>query len=107
MHPIKKIIPVLLLHLFCCPALSFSQSGKADSLRKIISNTKSDVDKIIALNELALEMRLSNADSALIYAEHALELATKANLQKYMASSYNTVGLIKRNQNQNEEAIEY
>jgi serine phosphatase RsbU (regulator of sigma subunit)/Tfp pilus assembly protein PilF len=81
---------------FLFPA-SFSQNKNIDSLHILIKKDKADTDKLIHLNNLCLEFRISGLyDSAIHYGNVALELAKQLNppYKNELANTYNILGII-------------
>ncbi len=78
-----------------------------DSLNKLLPNTKQDTGKVNIQNELAnCWLRKKNTDSAFIYSQKALDLATEISFKQGMAASYNTMAAIEESQGDFSEAIE-
>jgi signal transduction histidine kinase len=75
---LKNKIPVLLPLLFFCTG-SNAQNAKIDSLYKILSATADTRQKINISNQIAADLRYTNADSAIALAQRTLVLAEKEN----------------------------
>jgi len=59
-----------------------------------ILNAKSDTNKVKSLSDLCWEYRFKSADSALIFGNQALQLATEINYPKGIAQAYNDMAII-------------
>ncbi len=84
---ISKIIllPAVFVSGFSFPATS--QGTKVDSLKKKLSATSNPRERININNQLALELRLINVDSAIDLAERTLKLAEKENYEYGIGTS--------------------
>ncbi len=69
----------LLLGLFALPATFFAQSGRADSLRQLLTTAKQDTQRINWLTELAWDINESHTEEAAARLEEAVSLARKLN----------------------------
>jgi len=68
--------------------------GKSEvDIRQILS-AKPDTNKVKSLSDLCWEYRFKSADSALIYGNQALQLATEINYPKGIAQAYNDMAII-------------
>ncbi|TAH19140.1 MAG: sensor histidine kinase [Cytophagales bacterium] len=63
--------------LFLIVGKSYAQKTKIDSLKKAITTSKSDSNKVNMLNQLAYEFVIDQPDQAKLNAEKALELANQ------------------------------
>lgn len=61
-------------------------------LKNQLTNSKSNIDKIINLNKLSINYNETNLDSSIFYAQKALLLAKKINNKSLIADSYFTLG---------------
>jgi two-component system NtrC family sensor kinase len=77
---INKIFPLFILMLFSYAACT--QIPWADSVKKVLQTEKEDTNKVKTLLGLAGYYVESHADSGIIYAEQALDLAQKLNFQE-------------------------
>ena len=86
----------------------FSQTGpKIDSLRAILKNEKQDTNTVQALYKLCYFLKEDSSLLALSYGKKALELATELDYKKGIASSYNNLGAVYDELNEQEKAIKY
>jgi len=96
---------------FICAALmiardkTFSQQNKSDSLQKILLQAKDDTSRIKTLNALAEELRNSNPDTSVYYAQRALALASKIQDEIGIASAYLWIGTALTNLGKYKDAI--
>src|SRR5436190_12869840 len=75
----------------------YSQSGpKIDSLNVLLKKDKADTNKVIHLNALARELKLSNPDTAILVSNEALELAEMLSYKKGIASALSNIGVCYR-----------
>lgn len=70
-----------------------AQSPKVDSLKETLRSVKNDSNKIAVLNELALQLRDIDPDTAIVIATQALQCAKKNDLHLAMARSYLYIGM--------------
>ena len=80
-----------LLFAFCFPNIV---SGETNTRIQEILNTKADSNKVKQLSDLCWNYRFKSADSALIFGQQALQLATQINFQKGIAQAYNDMAII-------------
>ena len=71
----KKLLPVLLMSLVS--AAAFPQTKLLDSIRHQLYIAKDDTSRVLILSDLTFHMLFVNADSGLIYADKAIDLADK------------------------------
>lgn len=91
----KVHIYVFFILTFSFEFNSFSQNRVIDSLKKEIAAAKNDTVRLDNLNKIADNLwRVSSFDSALIYAQKAKDLATKARIKKGIAFALNNLGVI-------------
>ena len=83
-----KYILTLLLYIFCCSLTVQSQNQKLDSLYIKLAAANTKKEKINLNNNIAIEVRTINADTAIAFAERALVLAEKENFQFGIGTSY-------------------
>ena len=85
----------LLFFLCCCSfTIVFSQNKTADSLKNILSKSKSDIEKVQLLNEMADYYKSSNPDLMEEYATKALTLAQKINYKAEEATALLNLGIV-------------
>jgi len=68
--------------------------GNANEHIQQILNAKADTNKVKSLSDLCWDYRFKSADSALIFGQQALQLATQINFQKGIAQAYNDMAII-------------
>ncbi|MBV5349314.1 DUF5112 domain-containing protein [bacterium] len=68
--------------------------GKSEVDIRQILNAKADTNKVKSLSDLCWEYRFKSADSALIFGNQALQLATEINYPKGIAQAYNDMAII-------------
>src|SRR4051812_30879351 len=70
-----------------------AQNKKIDSLQVLLKKDKLDTNKINHFNQLSIEYKNARLyDTAIDYANSALQLALKLNFKKGMAISYTKIG---------------
>ena len=94
MEHYKKCVPFLLA--FCAAVFNLSaQQQKIDSLLKIVQIAKEDTNKVIALNELAVQYRqIGNSEKGIQYEKIAIPLAKQLNYKKGEARANGNMGLL-------------
>ncbi|MCK4466488.1 MAG: tetratricopeptide repeat protein, partial [Bacteroidales bacterium] len=95
----QKQLFIIIIHctfLIANCALVGAQS-KIDSLKNVLKIAK-DTNKVIILNNLALEYRKVNTDTAMKYASEGLDMGKKIGFQREIARSYHMIGIIYREQ---------
>jgi len=73
---------------------SGEQSRIIDSLKTVIQTASQDTTKIKALNALAEKFITSKPDTALVWAQQALELSQDADWQQGLISSWHNIGYV-------------
>ncbi len=68
--------------------------GNSNEHIQQILNAKTDTNKVKSLSDLCWEYRFKSADSALIFGNQALQLATEINYPKGIAQAYNDMAII-------------
>lgn len=69
-------------------------SGETGTRIQEILNAKADTNKVKQLSDLCWNYRFRSADSALIFGQQALQLATQINYPKGIAQAYNDMAII-------------
>ena len=69
-----------------------AQNNYIDSLRSVFANEKNDSARVVVLCRISNEYYLYNPDSAMLYAQQGLELATRKGLKKGQAQSVRLIG---------------
>lgn len=82
----------LLLFLFCS-LISFGQTSKTDSLKSVL-NKGSEIEKINAYYLLAAQYENTFSDSAILYYESGIKLASKAKEEELIGDGYRSVGAL-------------
>jgi two-component system sensor histidine kinase UhpB len=80
----------LFIAVYTC--VTYSQTPLTDSLKKIITAQKDDINQVTRLRELVDEYRFSYPDSALLYAQKALNISEKLNNDSCVFWSIVSVG---------------
>jgi len=80
--------------------------SKIDSLKNELK-IANDTNKVIILNNLAIEYREVNTDTAMKYATEGLDLGKKIGFHRQIAKSYHGIGIIYRIQAKYIEALKY
>ena len=97
----------LLLLLLTTPNLSFAQKvSKIDSLKQKLSVVP-DSTQIKVLLDLCWAYRNSNIDTAILYANTALEKSIHLNLKTLQPKNYIYLGVLYRNQGDYNQALKY
>ena len=73
----SKIHTATLLFALAASSFSSAQLSQADSLKKVVVNTKTDTVKVNAYNKLADHFKQSHPDSVAFYAQKAAALSSK------------------------------
>jgi tetratricopeptide (TPR) repeat protein/anti-sigma regulatory factor (Ser/Thr protein kinase) len=93
-----KILLLFVVAFFCkcsCNYLYAQKEGRPliDSLEIELPKLKNDTNKVLVLNEMALNYSTINTDMGLQYGQQELELATKLNWKKGIGKATNIMGL--------------
>lgn len=88
-------------------ASGFSQTHLIDSLKTQLSLETNDSLKGVILNNLSWELKSRNLDEAEKYCHVAIEHTTRSGQIKQRSSAYNTLGLVKQEQNEYDDALRY
>jgi two-component system NtrC family sensor kinase len=94
--------------IFCLAQQSFCQKkGKEriDSLLAVLQKTNQDSNKVNSLNALSYEFRSNDPDTAIYFANQALDVATKTNYEIGIANAYLSLGAAKMNLGKYEDAL--
>ena len=89
----RKLI-ILLLLLDCSYCSVFAQNKTLDSLNQLLATEKEDTSQVLLMNRIAIAYANSKPDTALIIAEHALELSRKIKFKKGEATSLRRIGSV-------------
>lgn len=101
-----KLFFIIMIGAFCVP-FSFSQNKKIDSLLILLKKEKIDTNKVKQLYKLCAEYQsVGLYDTAMRYANMELQLAQQLNRKRDAANSYNSIGIIYRNQGNYSKAID-
>lgn len=79
--------------LFVFLKVSLAAGFDKDSIQFLLKSPP-DTNKVKALCDLCWEYRFKSADSALIFGEHALQLAKEINYPKGIAQAYNDMAIV-------------
>lgn len=115
-EPMKKLLLYTSL-IFSCSGL-FAQHRQLDSLNKVLESVQSDTGKVSVMNEISeILWRTGNYDSAMTYAQQAMEMAEKdsgsdnADIAKkgkiLLAQAYRLYGIIYRHHGNYSKSLEY
>ena len=103
-------IKLLIIIIFCLAKQSFCQKKgqeKIDSLFTVLQKANQDSNKINSLNALSYEFRNNDPDTAIYFANKALDLATKTNYKTGIANAHLSLGTAAINLGKYEEALKY
>jgi tetratricopeptide (TPR) repeat protein len=107
---------IFLLCVVCIHCYSHAQGSNEplqkqnliDSLKEVLKNHQNDISKTNTLNSLSYALeRISNYDSALIFAEAAKHLAEKIRFEKGLEEALRNIGVIYCDKGNYSNAIEY
>src|SRR6266403_1319317 len=88
---------IFFLFVFCFSAnsITYSQTQKADSLKKLLPEQKTDTAKCLLLNDIVRAyLAVSDFENALDYTQQQLELSEKLNFKRGEMNANNNIGLI-------------
>ena len=86
-----KVLSALLLFFFL--SWVHAQDDRIDKLKADISKLKEDSAIVLALKDISFFYQYSQPDSGLYFARRCIELATRINWKKGIASGYNSLGV--------------
>lgn len=86
---------------------SFGQNAKLDSLKLRVELESDDSIRGSILNELAWEFKFRDLGLSESYCNQVIALSTKTGQIKQRSSAYNTLGLVRQEQNQYTDALKY
>jgi tetratricopeptide (TPR) repeat protein len=101
----RKLI-ILLVLLDCSYCGVFAQNKTLDSLNQLLATEKEDTNHVLLMNSIAIAYVTSKPDTALIIAEHALELSRKIKFKKGEATSLRRIGSVFLNMGNYPNALE-
>ncbi|MFC2104265.1 tetratricopeptide repeat protein [Bacteroidota bacterium] len=107
---IRKIIYIILFLAIITISVGhiiYAQSHKSDSLITELEQVKHDTSKVNLLIELAEIFRYSDSDSALKFAENALNISQEISFNKGMVKSYQNIGIIHLLKSNYPESMEF
>src|SRR5689334_2731777 len=81
----------LIIICFCLPVSLSAQKQKADSLLNLLSNERTDTGKVKLMWNLAGVINVNDPESAVLYAQKALALATEL---KYTEGQSKSLGAL-------------
>jgi serine phosphatase RsbU (regulator of sigma subunit)/Tfp pilus assembly protein PilF len=96
----------LLFSLFSFCFLSLSGAINSDSLKKIISESRSDTQLASGYNALGWIYRNNHPDSALMFIEKGLQFAKSSASKFHLAKAYNNRGVVYKNMGEYSKAAE-
>ncbi|MCK4345541.1 MAG: tetratricopeptide repeat protein [Bacteroidales bacterium] len=104
----QKQLFIIIIHciFFIANCALVGAQSKIDSLKNVLKIAK-DTNKVIILNNLAIEYREVNTDTAMKYATEGLDLGKKIGFYRQIAKSYHNIGIIYREQGKYIKALEY
>jgi len=104
----RKLLIIIIIHLtyFIANCTLVGAQSKIDSLKNVLKIAR-DTNKVIILNNLAIEYRKVNTDTAMKYASEGLDMGKKIGFQREIASSCHMIGIIYREQAEYILALEY
>lgn len=99
----------IIIFLFVLPSCCFSIDicNKKDSLLSVLKTQKEDTTKVNTLNNLSNELRGSNPDSALLFANKAYALAIQLKYINGQIDALTTIANINRDQSNLEISIKF
>lgn len=103
----KKLHSFLLFGLLCFYIGIKAQPSVADSLKKVLANSKENTQKVDLLNDLAWELKEDSPSEARQYLDAAIQLATRLNYPKGEAQAYNNRGVLENVHSNLNDAIVY
>ena len=99
---------LLIIITFCLAQQCFCQKKgqeRIDSLLTVLQKTNQDSSKVNSLNALSYEFRSNDPDTAIYFANKALDLATKTNYKIGIANAYLSLGIAKMNLGKYQDAL--
>ncbi|MCU0391047.1 MAG: tetratricopeptide repeat-containing sensor histidine kinase [Thermoflexibacter sp.] len=103
-----KIFIALFIYCIYLTPFAFSQTPqKIDSLKKVLSSSKEDSNKVITLAALARFYRFSQTDTAEILATQGLRLAEKIRFLRGQGSCLNHLGVCAYARSNYQKALDY
>jgi len=109
----SKLLNQILFYIrICYPVLFWgftakSQNNIPDSLNNLLNNQKEDLMKVNSLIELSNFFRYSNTDTALLFANTALDLAYKLDYNPGIADSKKMLSALHASQGKFNEGLEF
>ncbi|MFI5148718.1 MAG: tetratricopeptide repeat protein [Bacteroidia bacterium] len=82
-----------------------AQTGKIDSLKKLLPVRSLDSNRVIVLNALAIEFRTLEPEQSKKYLDESIPLASKIKYKKGLAVAYNILGNIDNGKGEYDSAI--
>ena len=104
--PKARLILLLLLGLIGREPI-YAQISTADSLSTLLSNSTSDSQRLILMDELIDELINSDVKKALTYAEKSLDLSRQIGDQKNEVRALNKKGLLLYETKERSASLEY
>lgn len=92
--------------LICLVLVPLLASGSSDRIDSILT-LQEDTNKVLRLSDLCFEYRGIDADSAILFGEMALALASDLDYPKGIAQAYNDLAIILMDKNDYAKAIEH
>ncbi len=89
-----KSFCIILLWLASSFPVAFAQVSEADSLKKLLAQTRQDTNRVLLLIELAGNYQFFKSDTAIILVRQAIDLAQKLNFQKGEIRAIITLGSV-------------
>jgi len=103
----KQLLIIIIHCTFLIPYCSLAGAqSKIDSLKNELK-IANDTNRVIILNNLAMEYRNVKRDTAMKYAREGLDMGRKIGFQLQIARSYSIIGIIYRMKGKYIEALEY
>lgn len=101
------LLILLVQSIWSVETIAFPPSPETDSLYIELSKNIDDTNRVDALNEIAWKIRRSYPDSALIFANEALNISKKIRYETGLAISHKTIGSIYKDKGKYEESKNY
>jgi len=100
---LKKIFTILIILIYSF----FGYSQKIDSLKLLIKNEKNNLNNVDLLIQLSSQYKGVSVDSALLFAEQALEIAKKTEDLQLIINSLHNLGKITQTNSLNDKSITF
>ncbi|MEM8888686.1 MAG: tetratricopeptide repeat protein [Bacteroidota bacterium] len=103
----NKLFRIHIFFLCFIPLLSFSQTPRADSLKRVLGDAQGDTMHVNMLGELAYIMRSVKPDTALFLGHQSYELAREIRFDEKIDNILRVLGIIHYYANRTDSALWY